>query len=180
MGQQKKNKGKTFENCFKNSCKKQGIYCLRIKDNQITYADEYGGVSDSTSQNPFDFLCYNYPYALCLELKATHLPSVSFERKKNQKNKKMLHYHQIMGLYNAAQYFGVNAGLLIDFQTSGQTFYLSIDKFMDFFNSTDKQSISEKDIIALSPIVVDKKLLRTNYEYNIKDIFEKLDAISLQ
>lgn len=169
-----KNKGKVLEKNFQNSCKKQGIFCTRIKDNQVTYNNKFGGGVDSTSQNPYDFELYCYPHMLCCELKATHLPSISFEREKNEKNKKMLHYHQIVGLYKASQHKGVYAGIIADFQTSGVTYYLSIEKFMEFFNNTDKKSISEKDIIALSPIVVDKKLLRTNFEYDIKELFAEL------
>ena len=169
------NKGKVFEKSFQNSCKKQLIFCTRIKDNQITYNNKYGGGVDSTSKNPYDFEVYCFPYMLCLELKATHLSSISFERDKEEKNKKMLHYHQIIGLYKASQYDGVNAGILADFKTSGMTYYLPIEKFMDFFNSTSKKSISEKDFNALSAIVIEKKLLRTNYEYNIRKLFKDLE-----
>lgn len=176
---QNKNKGKVFEKAFQNSCKKQEIFCTRIKDNQVSYNNKYGGGVDSTSKNPYDFEVYYYPNMLCCELKATHLPSISFERDKDEPNPKMLKYHQILGLYKASQYRGVYAGIIADFQTSGQTYYLSIDKFMSFFNSTEKKSISEKDIISLSPIVVDKKLLRTNYEYNIQKLFKDIQISNI-
>lgn len=175
---QKKNKGvkgKVFEKNFQDSCKKQDIFCSRLRDNQLSFTSD-----EKTYKQPYDFEIYDFPYLVCAELKATHLPSITFEREEKQKNQKMLHFHQIKGLLKASKHNGVFGVLLFDFLTSGITYCLTIEKFMDFFNSTDKQSISEKDIIALSPIVVDKKLLRTNYEYNIKDIFEKLDAISLQ
>lgn len=86
----------------------------------------------------------------------------------------MIHIHQIKGLNNVSKYNGVFAGFLIDFLTSGKTYYISIQKFIDFFNSTDKKSISEKEIISLSPIVVNKKLLRVNYEYDIKELISEL------
>ena len=168
----KVNKGKAFENAFKSSCKKQGIFCTRLRDNQLSFVSD-----NKTPQQPYDYEIYDFPYLICCELKATHLPSVSFEREKNQKVKKMLHYHQIEGLEKASQYNGVFSLLVFDFQTSGVTYALTIEKFLEFFHSTDKQSISEKDVISLSPIVVDKKMLRTNYEYNIKDIFDELDKI---
>lgn len=169
---QKKNKGtkgKAFEKEFQNSCKKQGVFCTRLRDNQLSFKTD-----DKTPQQPYDFEIYNFPYLICAELKATHLPSVSFEREKKQTNKKMLHYHQIEGLCKASQYDGVFSVLLFDFLTSGATYCLTIEKFMEFFNGNDKQSISEKDVIALSPLVVKKKLLRTTYEYDIKDIFTQL------
>jgi penicillin-binding protein-related factor A (putative recombinase) len=86
----------------------------------------------------------------------------------------MLHFHQIEGLEKASKFEGVFGLLVFDFQTSGVTYALTIEKFLDFFHSTDKQSISEKDVIALSPIIVDKRLLKVNYEYNIEGIFEEL------
>ena len=132
---------------------------------------------EKTPQQPYDCEIYNFPYLACCELKATHLPSVSFEREKNQKNKKMLHFHQIQGLEKASQYNGVFGLLVFDFQTSGVTYVLTIEKFLKFFHSTDKQSISEKDVIALSPIIVEKKLLIKNYEYNIKGVFDELNKI---
>ena len=146
-----------------------------MRDNQLSYTSE-----EKTYKQPYDFEVYLFPYLMCAELKATHLPSVSFEREKNQTNKKMLHYHQIDGLSKASQYDGVFGVLLFDFLTSGTTYCLTIEKFMEFFNSNDKQSISEKDIMSLSPIIVKKKLLRTTYEYDIKDIFAQLQENSNQ
>ena len=162
-------KGKVFEKNFQDSCKKQGIFCTRLRDNQLSFTSD-----EKTPQQPYDCEIYNFPYLACCELKATHLPSISFEREKNQKNKKMLHFHQIQGLEKASKYEGVFGLLIFDFQTSGVTYALTIEKFLEFFHLTDKQSISEKDVIALSPIIVNKKLLRTNYEYDIEGIFEVL------
>ena len=162
-------KGKVFEKNFQDSCKKQGIFCTRLRDNQLSFT-----TNEKTPQQPYDCEIYDYPYLACCELKATHLPSVSFEREKNQKVKKMLHFHQIQGLEKASQHNGVFGLLIFDFQTSGVTYALTIEKFLKFFNSTDKQSISEKDVIALSPIIVDKKLLKVNYEYDIKELFAEL------
>lgn len=140
-----------------------------MRDNQISYL-----TTESTYKQPYDYEIYLYPYLICCELKATHLNSISFERSKDEPNQKMLHWHQIEGLEKASRYNGVFGLLIFDFQTSGITYALTIEKFLEFFHSTDKKSISEKDVIALSPIIVDKKLLRTNYEYNIEGIFEAL------
>lgn len=165
----KVSKGKAFESAFKNSCKKQGIFCTRLRDNQITYTTE-----QNTYQQPYDYEIYDFPYLVCCELKATHLSSISFERDKNEPNQKMLKYHQIQGLEKASQHKGVFGVLIFDFQTSGVTYALKIEKFLKFFNSTEKKSISEKDIIALFPIIIDKKLLKKNYEYDIKEMIAEL------
>ena len=165
---QKKNKGtkgKAFEKAFQNSCKRQGIKCQRLRDNQLSYTS-----SEKTYKQPYDFETYLYPNLLCLELKATNLSSVTFERE-DEENSKMLHQHQIKGLENASQYHGVFAGILIDFLTSGTTYYLPIQEFLKFYNDNDKKSIAEKDIKSLKSIIVDKKLLRTTYEYNINKLF---------
>ena len=168
----KQNKGKAFENAFKNSCKKQEIFYTRLRDNQLSFAS-----NEKTYQQPYDCEIYNFPYLACCELKATHLNSISFEREKNQKVKKMLKFHQIEGLEKASRHNGVFGLLIFDFQTSGVTYALTIEKFLEFFHTTDKQSISEKEVVALSPIIVNKKLLRTNYDYDIEGIFKELDKI---
>ena len=165
-------KGKVFEKNFQNSCQKQNIFCTRLRDNQLSFQTD-----EKTPQQPYDCEIYNFPYIACCELKATHLPSISFEREPKQKNQKMIHYHQIKGLEKTIQYNGVFGLFVFDFQTSGVTYALTIEKFLDFFHSTDKQSISEKDVISLSPIIVEKKLLIKNYAYDIKGIFAELDKI---
>ena len=149
-------KGKVFEKNFQGSCKKQNIFCTRLRDNQLSFTSD-----EKTYQQPYDYEVYSFPYLMCCELKATHLNAISFEREKNQKVKKMLHFHQIQGLAKASQHNGVFGLLIFDFQTSGVTYALTIEKFLEFFHSSGKQSISEKEVIALSPIIVDKKLLRT-------------------
>jgi hypothetical protein len=53
---------------------------------------------------------------------------------------------------------------------------------MNWYNSTTKKSISEKDIISLNPIIVNKELKRTRFRYDLANAFEQLKqlVISLQ
>jgi hypothetical protein len=50
----------------------------------------------------------------------------------------------------------------------------TIDDFMKWYNSNEKKSISEKDVLALNPIIVQKELKRTKYRYDIATAFEQL------
>lgn len=94
----------------------------------------------------------------------------------------MIKKHQIDSLWKDSRYDNVIGAFLIDFKTSNNTYLLPIDDFLEWYNSADKKSISEKEIIALNPIIVQKELKRTKYRYDIQTAFEQLkqQKLSLQ
>ena len=163
-----KNKGKIVEEDFKKSCQKQDIWVHRIKDNQLSYMSDY-----NTSENPYDFIAFTDSTLYLIECKCTNLPSLTVSRSKEEKNK-MIKKHQIDSLWADSRYDNVIGAFLIDFKTPNNTYLLSIDKFMGWYCLEDKKSISEKDIIALEPIVVQKELKRTRFVYDIQTAFEQL------
>lgn len=163
----KVNKGKAFEEEFKKSCEEQDIWIERIKDNQLSYATNF-----STSQNKYDFHCFDGEVLYGVECKRTHLSSLTVER--NKDDNKVIKLYQIKSLAKDNEYQNIMCAFLLDFQTSGNTYLLSIDKFMDWYISSDKKSISEKEVIALNPIIVQKELKRIKYRYDIKTAFEQL------
>ena len=160
-------KGKIFEEEFKKSCEEQDIWIERIKDNQLSYSTNF-----STSQNKYDFHCFDGEILYGIECKRTHLSSLTVER--NKDDDKVIKLYQINSLAKDNQYKNILCGFLLDFQTSGYTYLLSIDNFLEWYNSVDKKSISEKEIIALNPIVVDKELKRTKYRYDVETAFAQL------
>lgn len=161
-------KGKNFESEFKQSCQEQNIWIHRIKDNQLSYASDY-----QTSENPYDFIAFTNSTLYLIECKCTNLSALTIARDKKEKNK-MIKKHQIDSLWEDSRYDNVLGAFLIDFKTSNNTYLLPIDDFMEWYNNTDKKSISEKEIISLNPVIVDKELKRTKYRYDIETAFEQL------
>ena len=161
-------KGKNFEAEFKQSCQEQNIWIHRIKDSQITYKTEY-----NVSENPYDFIAFTQSTLYLVECKCTNLNSLTVARDKKEKNK-MIKKHQIDSLWADSRYDNVIGAFLIDFKTSNNTYLLSIHKFMDWYCLEDKKSISEKDIVALNPVLVSKELKRTRFRYNMQNAFEQL------
>ena len=160
-------KGKILEEEFKKSCEEQDIWNERIKDNQLSYSTNF-----STSQNKYDFHCFDGEVLYGIECKRTHLSYLTVDRKKD--DNKVIRLHQINSLAKDNQYKNILCGFFLDFQTSGNTYLLYIDDFLKWYNCTDKKSISEKEIQALNPIIVDKELKRTKYRYNVQSAFEQL------
>lgn len=167
MVKKNQNKGKILEDEFKKSCEEQDIWIERIKDNQLSYSSDF-----STSQNKYDFHCFDGEVLYGVECKRTHLPSLTVER--NKDDNKVIKLYQIKSLEKDNEYKNIICAFLFDFQTSGCTYLLSIDKFMSWYNTSDKKSISEKEIIALNPVIVQKELKRTRFRYNIQNAFEQL------
>ena len=164
-----KNKGKILESEFKQSCQEQDIWVNRIKDSQITYKTEY-----NVSENPYDFIAFTDSTLFLIECKCTNLSALTVARDKKEEKNKMIKKHQIDSLWKDSRYDNVIGCFLLDFKTSGYTYLLSIDKFMDWYCLEDKKSISEKDIIALNPVLVSKELKRTRFRYNMQNAFEQL------
>lgn len=164
---QKQNKGKVLEDEFKKSCEEQDIWIERIKDNQLSYSTTF-----STSQNKYDFHCFDGEVLYGVECKRTHLSSLTVER--NKDDNKVIKLYQIKSLVKDNEYKNILCAFLLDFQTSGQTYLLSIDDFMEWYNNSDKKSISEKEVIALNPIIVQKELKITKYRYDIQTAFKQL------
>lgn len=173
-----KNLGKIFEDDVKQSCKKEGLFIHRLKDNAMSYIE-----SDSvyTTKNDYDFLIYKKPILLALELKHTTYPSISIQVSEDVPER-MIKWHQIQGLLKASKYDGVYAGFLLSFSSEELnkefTYYISIQNFMRFLNRTTKKSITAVDIMSNGGIRVNQVLLRTHYHYQISDLLNTLIASS--
>lgn len=170
-----KNAGKIFEEDFKKSCQKEGIFVHRIKDNAMSYTESE---SVYTTKNDYDFLIYKRPILLALELKHTEKNSMSIQINENDSDKKMIKLHQRQGLAKAAQHVGVYAGFLLSFfcEASQQelTFFISIEDFEKFLATKQKKSINLVDIAMNGGIRVNQKLLRSHYHYEINELFNTL------
>jgi len=163
------NAGKDFEQQFQKSIPKD-VYYLRIKDT----ANNFTRSSNSrfATLNPFDFLLFKTNVLFPFELKSTKGTSFSIQFDKSEKGKD-IKKHQIECLEYAASFQNILSGFLFDFRNSN-TYWLSIENFCNFLKSTNKKSINEKDVISHNGIVVEKKLLRVKYKYNIDKLLNDI------
>lgn len=172
-----RNIGKIFENKWNESIDKNIIYCLRLKDSPLSFK-EYDNIN-FIRNNPYDN-AYFYSTKgkfFALEFKTTTHPYMTIQRTKEDKNK-MIKQHQIKGLAEANQYKGAFGFFILDFRASGITYAVNIDDFIGFLIKNNKKSISENDIKNLVHIIVDKKLKRKHYRYDVKSFFN--EAIALE
>ena len=171
MTQEKKiNYGKLFENDIKKSVP-DDFYYLRLKDSA-----GFGSSSDKnvrfTSHNPFDALLQGLWTLFTLELKSSEGTSFSFSQE--PKKSAMIKYHQIIGLQEAGKHKGVVSGFLLNFRKTKHTYFLYIQDFIRFQDATDKKSLNEADVILNGGIIIDQRLLKTNYRYDILKLCQRL------
>lgn len=161
------NAGKKFEQNFANSVPND-IYFMRIKDS----ANNFSRSASSTfaTSNPFDCFVIYRGLFLPMELKSTKGKSFSIQSK-NLENGKDIKYHQIKSLERAQSFENIYAGFILDFRESN-TYWISILDFLNFISSTNKKSINENDAIKNNSILINKKLMRVNYRYDIKSMLD--------
>lgn len=160
------NPGKQFEQDLKASIP-EGVYFLRLTDSAIGF-----DVSQSTQRfapkSPYDCIMYKHPTMYALELKSTKNTSLSFKGKSP-----MIKEHQLKKLREAAAK-GVNAGFMINFRTSGNTFYLPIQAFDEItqYGMISKSSINEYDITSSGKAIrIEARLKKVKYSYNLTPLF---------
>jgi len=173
----KKDYGKLFESAIKKSGDEAfSIYIYRIKDSGSAFNPNQDSGLRFTSSNDYDFMVYEKPNFFPMELKSCGQTSISFQRKDKKKGK-MIKWHQIEGLKKASLVDGVFAGLLMEFRKYGHTYWLNIEDFIRFMDTSTKGSINEKDVIEYGGVLMEQKLKRVNYSYNLPklllDIKEK-------
>lgn len=84
----------------------------------------------------------------------------------------MLRENQIKGLLDASSH-NLIAGLLINFRNdNNDTFFISINKFVDMMKLLGKKSFNIKDLESNGAVRISSSKKRTRYRYDI-DIFIK-------
>lgn len=170
-----KNPGKSFEVDFKESCIKEGLFIHRLRDNAMSYTESE---SVYTWNNPYDFLVYKLPTLFAVELKHTKYMSMSIQRTEAEEDNKMIKYCQIEGLQKASKYEGVKAGFILSFYNeitgNENTFYISIDNFINFLVKENKKSINMLDVIRYDGIKVTQTKKRVKYHYHISELINKI------
>lgn len=165
------NEGKKFEEDWKNSFKKVNAYFFRIKDSAASFS---GGNSSFTRSNPYDCFVLYEGYFFPMELKSTKGTSFSFEKDGSGNGNKLIKLNQIHGLEEVGQFKNVYAGFIFNFRNTNNTYYLNIKNFMDFYNNTSKFSINEKDVIEYNGVLVDSKILKVRYRYDVEKLLKQI------
>lgn len=165
------NEGKKFEEDWRKSFAKVNAYFFRIKDSAASFS---GGNTSFTRNNPYDcFVLYDGNF-IATELKSTHGTSFSFEKEGSGSGNKMIKLSQINGLADVSNYKNAYAGFIFNFRNVSRTYFLDIKSFMEFYNSTTKFSINEKDIIEYKGVLIESKLLKIRYRYNVEKLLNDI------
>lgn len=171
-----KNEGKKFEEDVKNSTLNQEIWYLRLNDTSIPFQS---GGARFAAENPCDCLLYQKPNLFAIECKSTKYKSMSIQRSLQDDKNKMIKFHQINALVNFNLTDGIYGGFLLNFRDedireNGITYWIGIDNFSNFLIGSDKSSINKLDIVQYGGIIVEQKLKRTRFTYNIQKLLEDI------
>ena len=87
----------------------------------------------------------------------------------------MIRQNQIDGLLEASKH-NLVAGLIINFRNeNNDTFFITIDEFIDMTISLNKKSFNIKDLESIGAIRIESIKKRTRYTYNISDLIIKIN-----
>lgn len=170
------NTGKIFEQEIKSSIP-ENCYFFRIADPPQSFTQDSSSLRFSL-QNPYDCFIYSYPNFVALELKSVE-SSLTFYREdfvsdKSKKQAFNVKKNQIKGLQKAAEHKGAIAGLIINFRKSNHTYFIEINQFVKMTNVLTKKSFNEKDIIQNNGLLIEQKLKKVHYSYNIEKFLNEV------
>lgn len=174
----KKNTGKIFEGAIKDAIPD---HCLLIRIPDPPQSFIKSGAARFSRQNPCDYLCYDSDTGIlhCWELKTTAGKSMGFESEDDDGHTKMIHRHQIQGLYDFSKHAGVEAGFIFNFRhfenTSDYietTYYMDINDFIKMTNLIEKKSFNEIDAVLYGAKRISGNKKRKRFTWDI-DTFLK-------
>jgi recombination protein U len=148
----KKGAGKKFEEDVAKSVPDYMV-CHRVRDSFYK-----GAISIA------DYIIYNYPNMVFLELKSYKGKSVPF----NALNDK-----QLKKLEVESKKLGVKAGVIFNFRDVGETYYLDVLEVIDYIIEADRKSFPIK-WCRENGIKIKQKLKRTRYSYMVGEFWQEL------
>lgn len=154
------NRGKDFENVFRQCCKNQSIYVHRLPDQTSHFMG---------STNPCDFLVFKSPALFHIECKTTarnRLPLANISK------------NQITQLSTVVNYKNSYAGVLIWFYENDITLYVPIQT-INALTLLKEKSISMETVKVLPHIVVSGEKKKVFYNYNINKLLLEIPQLEL-
>lgn len=139
---------------------------MRIND---TYVKAKEIDSDAfIPQQPCDFIAHCNGELWMLEMKCTDKKYITIERDGSRGMIKKHQYEQMFQKIGEHEH----AMLVLQFERGNDpcTYGLMIEDFMRFLQESDKKSINKLDVVQYGGIIIEQKLLRKNYCYNVKKL----------
>lgn len=174
-----KNPGKEFEDQFHKSlndyAEKVKGWVYRLPDSPMTFNAKLQEMTRFTLNNPFDYEAYYYPHLYGFELKSTEQTGISIAKDNSKaEKKKMIKYHQRIGLLELRKAQGAYAGFIFNFRDKAKTYFMDILDFEKWFASANKGSINEKDVVYNGGLLIDQELIRVKYDFNIEKMLHDI------
>ncbi len=173
----KKNTGKIFEKSFINSIDNRHVLIKRLNDNAAAFSG--GNNTRFSSTNECDYILFeiNSRTFYGLEMKTVGGNSLTFWREdfEDKKGIYMIKKCQILGLSKWAELCPSGVfGFLINFRShDNQTFFISINNFINYTSTLSKKSINYNDVLKMNPIVIENKIIRVNYKYDVEKFLQE-------
>lgn len=122
-----------------------------------------------SSKNPFDYILWDSQRKIlyALELKTVKGKSITFERTEDDHGE--IHFHQIKGLSQWAEYDGTVCGFIIEFRELEKTVFIEISEFKKMLERIPKKSFNFNDLekYAVPYVVIPQTKARTRYTYDV-------------
>ena len=154
-----KNEGKIFEADFQKSCP-ENIWIKREKDNVMFNPNQTSNFQRFTMTSDYDYELFNGKTLYLLELKSTLGFSLAFS-----KFKKTDKYDQLEKLKKLSDYDNVIGEVIINFRDYVRTYFIEINKFIQFKSRVTKKSISVDDCVEIGELIR-QEIKRTHYKYS--------------
>ena len=155
------NEGKRFEADFKASVPKD-VYYLRLHDSTGAFDVEHSQQRFAL-RSPYDVVLCRDGIMYCFELKTNGGKSMSFSGASPR-----IKQRQVDELLKA-EAAGAVAGLILNFRSTGETFFIHASDFKRFTESTARKSISIYDARKIGYFIPRRKL-RVNYRYMLDTV----------
>lgn len=175
------NSGKKFENAIKSAVPDYVLY-HRLSDSTGTFSG--GNNLRFSAKQPCDAFLFDgkRKRLYCLELKTSKSGCFSYEdiNCKEEQQSKMIHKHQILSLEKLERYEGVMSGFIFNFrlenETIEHTYFQNIIDFLKMYNSLNKKSFNEKDLLNYNPIVIEGKKKIKNWTWDLEKFLQEMDV----
>jgi len=171
-----KNKGKQFENDFKDSCKSEKIFYYRIKDTASAFNEKCFKCKDNknkfTLKNECDFLIFHPPILIPIECKSISTKSISL-------SESMIKPQQIESLTKWTVFENVVPGFIFNFrEINNDTYFLHINDFNNYIKDENRKNKASIPVAYCEKmgIKIDSMKKVKNYKYDVIELFDKLSV----
>ena len=155
------NQGKQFEDDFKKSIPKN-VYYLRLQDSAIGF-DVERSTQRFALKSPYDVVLCNKGRMYALELKSNKEKSMSFYGQTPR-----IKERQVDELVKAENANAI-AGLVLNFRSQEETYFILASEFKRFMETCGKKSINIADARKIGVLIPCKKL-KVHFRYDLNVI----------